>query len=77
MILRFGRVLMSRFDLGLRTGVVVAADQLGCFFVRFGRMLHVLGCLRVVLLRGGRCRGVVCLCFVECHESFFQKLEKA
>jgi hypothetical protein len=33
--------------------------------------------LRVVLLGCRCCRRVVGFCFVECHENFFQKLEKA
>jgi len=77
MILRFGCVRMGSFDLRLRTNVVVAADQLGGFFVGLGGVLHVLCGLHMVLLRGRCSRRVVCLCFVECHVSFFQKLEKA
>ena len=77
MILRLGSVRVSRFDLHLRTRMVIATNQLGCFFVRFGRVFHVLCCLRVVLLGCRCCRRVVGFCFVECHENFFQKLEKA
>ena len=77
MILRLGGVFMGRFDLSLRTCVVIAADQLSSFFVCLGGVLHVLCCLRVVLLSCRCCRRVVGFGFVECHGSFFQKLEKA
>lgn len=77
MILRLGRVRMGSFDLHLCTCMVVAADQLGGFFVRLGGVLHVLCGLYMVLLRGRCSRRIVCLCFVECHGNFFQKLEKA
>ncbi len=77
MILRLGGVFMGRFDLSLRTRVVIATDQLSGFFVRLGSMFHVLSSLCVVLLGCRCCRRVVGLSFVECHGSFFQKLEKA
>jgi len=76
MVVRFGHMLMCCFHMCLCRSMVVVSYQFGCFFVRLGGQLQMLGSLGVVLLHCANCGGVVRFVVVKCHLDIFQKLEK-